>query len=131
MTDTTTCPWKVGDKVQRKPGASYLFPGVIISTGLKLDGKTWHCEVECIAPGVEGCTHVFPASQLVPLDPAWNTRANADARLVEALRGLAGNAGALKAFEWEIREVCGNTNWQCLMDAIAKADAALSEVSRG
>jgi len=95
MTNTPPCPWKVGDKVQRKPGASYLFPGVIISTGLKLDGKTWHCEVECIAPGVEGCTHVFPASQLVPLDPGYLTRANADARLVEALRDILDAVGAL------------------------------------
>ena len=21
------CPWKVGDRVMRKPGASYMFPG--------------------------------------------------------------------------------------------------------
>lgn len=68
------CPFKVGDRVMRKPGASYMFPGVVISTGLKLDGKTWHCEVECIAPFVEGCTHVFPASQLVPLDPVIEQR---------------------------------------------------------
>lgn len=55
------------------------------------------------------------------------TRADSHHRLVEALRGLAGNAGALRAFEWDIREACGNTNWQCLMDAIAKADAALKD----
>ena len=46
--------------------------------------------------------------------------------LLEALRGLAGNAGALRAFEWEIRAAAGNTNWQCLMDAVAAADAAIA-----
>ena len=76
------CPWSVGDRVMRKPGASYMFPGVIISIGLKLNGKTWHCEVECIAPGVEGCTHVFPANHLVALDPEWAGKADT----IEALR---------------------------------------------
>ena len=47
--------------------------------------------------------------------------------LLMALRSLAGNAGAMRAFEHEIREVAGNTNWQCLMDAIAKADAAIAK----
>lgn len=63
--------FKVGDRVQRKSGASYAFPGVVIATGLKLDGKTWHCEVGCIAPMVEGCTHVFPDRLLKPLDEEW------------------------------------------------------------
>lgn len=114
MTETHAplpCPWKVGDKVQRKPGASYLFPGVIISVGLKLDGKTWHCEVECIAPGVEGCTHVFPASQLVPLDPAWNTRAvNSHHDLIEALRAVEaamvrGGDGRILDTGWNITKL--------------------------
>ena len=47
--------------------------------------------------------------------------------LYKALRGLAGNAGALRAFEHEIRAVAGNTNWQCLADAIAVADAAIAK----
>lgn len=42
-----------------------------------------------------------------------------------ALRKLAGNAGALGAFEDEIRAAAGNTNWQCLRDAITQADATL------
>lgn len=67
-----TCPWKVGDKVQRKTDSSYVFPGIVIATGLKLDGKTWHCEVECILPGVTGCTHVFPAKHLTAMDPIWD-----------------------------------------------------------
>jgi len=69
----SACPWNVGDKVQRKSDGSYAFPGVVIATGLKLDGKTWHCEVECIIPGVTGCTHVFPATSLRAMDPIWET----------------------------------------------------------
>lgn len=49
--------------------------------------------------------------------------------LVEALRKLAGNAGALAAFEHEIREAAGNTNWQCLKEAISAADALLSRIN--
>lgn len=41
------------------------------------------------------------------------------------LRGLATNAGALRAFEPEVRAVIGNTNWQCIADYVAQADAAL------
>ena len=48
--------------------------------------------------------------------------------LVTALRRLAGNAGAFRAFEHEIRAVTGHTNWQCLMDAVADADAAVAKV---
>jgi hypothetical protein len=124
MTETHTplpCPWKVGDKVQRKPGASYLFPGVVISVGLKLDGKTWHCEVECIAPGVEGCTHVFPASQLVPLDPAWNTRADSHHRLVKALEAIRDRAIKLRK---------GTDDWFELVEIEAAATAALKEAGR-
>lgn len=50
--------------------------------------------------------------------------------LYEALRNIAAQAGALRAFEFEIREVAGNTNWQCLIDAIAQADAALAKASQ-
>lgn len=71
LSEAATCPWKVGDKVQRKPGSSYDFPGIVISTGLKLNGTTWHCEVKATTPGFEGCTHVFPASGLVPMDPKY------------------------------------------------------------
>lgn len=49
--------------------------------------------------------------------------------LLEALRSLVGNAGALAAFAYEIRQIAGNTNWQCLMDSIDKADAALRKAS--
>ena len=59
--------FQIGDMVQRKEPRSYLFPGVVIAAGYKLDGVTWHCEVECIAPGVEGMTHVFPARSLETL----------------------------------------------------------------
>lgn len=48
------------------------------------------------------------------------------AELVEVLRKLAGNAGALGAFEHEIRSVAGHTNWQCLKDSIARADDVLT-----
>ncbi|MHB9879129.1 hypothetical protein ACSMXM_05645 [Pacificimonas sp. ICDLI1SI03] len=47
--------------------------------------------------------------------------------LCHALRNLVGNAGGLKVFESEIREIAGNTNWQCLMDAIALADEATAK----
>jgi len=53
------------------------------------------------------------------------------AELVAALRRLAGNAGALRAFEDEIREAAGNTNWQCLMDAIKVADEVLAKAKQG
>ncbi|MBH0113218.1 hypothetical protein I5E68_09695 [Novosphingobium sp. YJ-S2-02] len=72
MTTTPPCPWQPGDRVQRAEPRSYRFPGVVIAVGLKLDGKTWHCEVECIAPGCEGMTHVFPASRLEALGPDWD-----------------------------------------------------------
>lgn len=49
--------------------------------------------------------------------------------LLTALRRLAGNAGALRAFEHEIRAVTGHTNWQCLMDAVADADAAIAKAT--
>lgn len=52
----------------------------------------------------------------------------ADPDLLMALKGLTGNAGALTAFEHEIREVVGNTNWQCLIDAIRQADAAIARI---
>jgi len=65
---------------------------------------------------------------------AWLAVKSADAHqiaaspdLYDALRGLAANAGALRAFEHEIRYDVGNTNWQCLMDAVAVADAALAK----
>lgn len=45
----------------------------------------------------------------------------------EALIGLAANAGALRAFEPEVRAAIGNTNWQAIMDYVAMADAALSQ----
>jgi len=47
--------------------------------------------------------------------------------MLEALHKLAGNAGALRAFEFEIRAIAGHTNWQCLMDAVADADAAIAK----
>jgi len=86
------------DKVQRKSDGSYAFPGVVIATGLKLDGTTWHCEVECIIPGVTGCTHVFPATSLREMDPIWETFAawtpNADNAWNEAIEAAAKEAEA-------------------------------------
>ncbi len=49
-----------------------------------------------------------------------------NAQLVTALRRLAGNVGALAAFKHEIIDAAGCTNWQCVMDAVAEADALLA-----
>lgn len=51
--------------------------------------------------------------------------------LIPVLRRLAGNAGAFRAFEHEIRAVTGHTNWQCLMDAVADADNAIAKATGG
>lgn len=47
--------------------------------------------------------------------------------LLKALQKLAGNAGALRAFEHEIIEDAGFTNWTCLMDAVAAADDVIAK----
>ena len=49
--------------------------------------------------------------------------------LLAALRNLAAQVGGLRAFEWEIREAAGNTNWQCVIDAVAQADTAIAKAT--
>lgn len=51
----------VGDKVEKLTG--YKFPGIIVSDYCTLSGKR-RLVVECIAPGVEGCQHIFAPDQL-------------------------------------------------------------------
>ena len=48
--------------------------------------------------------------------------------LVEALRKLANEVRGLQAFEIEIREVIGNTNWQCIAERVGAAQSLLSEL---
>lgn len=47
--------------------------------------------------------------------------------LYEKGRKLAAEVGALRAFEAEIREAIGNTNWSVLMDRLAGMDAAIAK----
>jgi len=49
--------------------------------------------------------------------------------LLEALRKLANEVGALKAFEADIRDFIGNSNWAVLMQRLADADEAISKAS--
>ena len=65
---------------------------------------------------------VYHETQLTP-----RQLADQRAELLAALRRLVGNAGALGAFEDGIRECAGNTNWQCLIEAIHAADAAIAK----
>jgi hypothetical protein len=54
--------------------------------------------------------------------------AEADAEIRDlrrVLRGLAANAGALRAFEPETRAAIGNANWQAIADYVAQADNVL------
>lgn len=46
----------------------------------------------------------------------------------EALRYLSANAGCLRAFEPEVRECIGNTNWQAIAEGVFRADAALAKL---
>lgn len=46
-----------------------------------------------------------------------------------ALAGLAANAGALRAFEPEVRAAIGNTNWEAIAEYVRRADAALASPS--
>lgn len=43
-----------------------------------------------------------------------------------ALRRLANEVGGLKAFEPEVRQAIGNTNWAVLQERLAVADGLLS-----
>lgn len=70
--------------------------------------------------------------------PAWNTRANADARLVEALREARTELSITRTnIMCEINRCADprDSRWEgvpeILKERIAKIDAALSEVSHG
>lgn len=106
----TSWPWGI----EQTAGMLWVGP-------LRPDG----CKVEQVVVGLDYDTCLTTASKTRRLADA--TLIAAAPELLEALQSLAGNAGALRAFEWEIREAAGNTNWQCLMDAIAKADAAIAK----
>lgn len=54
----------IGEQVQKVKG--YKFPGVVIGTALKRDGRRLYL-VECIAYGVEGVCHIFGEADLEPL----------------------------------------------------------------
>ena len=47
--------------------------------------------------------------------------------LLHALRCLASNAKCLRAFETDMRYSVGNTNYQCLMESVEQADAAIAK----
>jgi hypothetical protein len=51
--------------------------------------------------------------------------------LREALRKLRNEVEALRAFEPQVREIIGNTNWECLFARVAIADSILSSTPRG
>ena len=60
----------------------------------------------------------------------------ANARLIatapelhEAGRKLAAEVGGLRAFESEIREAIGNTNWSVLMNRLVGMDAAIAKAT--
>lgn len=81
-------------------------------------------------PGAGWCQQAYAIAQSVEVTGRATIEKLAEHvlgydELVAALRNLAGNVGALRAFEHEIREVAGNTNWQCLMDAVEAADETL------
>lgn len=52
----------VGTRVQKAKG--YPFPGVVVSV-FSTTKKELRYVVECTAPGVEGCLHIFNGEQLV------------------------------------------------------------------
>jgi hypothetical protein len=54
-----------GTRVRKVKG--YPFPGIIVSTFNTLGGQQRYV-VECTAPGVEGCLHIFSPEQLEPDD---------------------------------------------------------------
>ena len=56
---------KVGDRVRKVKG--YPFPGVIVAAFDTLAGHR-RFVVECTAEDVQGCLHIFNASQLVKED---------------------------------------------------------------
>lgn len=47
--------------------------------------------------------------------------------LLKALRFLTNEVGGLRGFEDGLREVIGNTNWECLMLRLNQADAAMAK----
>lgn len=51
----------VGSRVEKVSG--YPFPGVVVADFLNLSGER-RLVVECTAPGVEGCLHIFAPTQL-------------------------------------------------------------------
>ena len=57
----------------------------------------------------------------------WNTRTavNSHKALKEALESLANEASGFRMAEPEIRQIVGNTNWNCLMLRVEQAREAL------
>ena len=46
----------------------------------------------------------------------------------KVLRKLRNEVHGLGAFEFDVRQAIGNTNWQCLVERVVEADAALAKV---
>lgn len=51
--------------------------------------------------------------------------------LLSALSSLANEASGLSAFEAQIREVAGHTNWKCIQGRIKEARAAIAKATGG
>ena len=49
--------------------------------------------------------------------------------MLGALRNFVVQAGVLRGFESEVREVAGDKYWQCLIDASAQAEAAIARAT--
>lgn len=56
-----TFKYNIGDAVQKVKG--YKFPGIIIGTATKLDGRLLYL-VECTAEGAAGVCHIFGESDI-------------------------------------------------------------------
>lgn len=56
--------FEVGDIVRRKDGASYEFPGVVVSRFMNTNGQVRYV-VECTAMGARGCLHIFSERDIV------------------------------------------------------------------
>jgi len=68
------------------------------------------------------------AASKIIRDAEWNGLQTKLARTVELLRALVNeSAGAVGAFEANLRAILGNTNVNCLQERIAAADAFLRE----
>ena len=57
----------LGQRVQKAEG--YPFPGIVVADFVTLEGQR-RVVVQCTAPAVYGCLHVFNLSQLVVSDAA-------------------------------------------------------------